>query len=133
MELNALVLRYVAERKKSGAISATSASGIRRRLFDFADNAPANPTMVRRKHVQSWIGRPENSAGYNRQKLSTLRVFCKWCTAHRYMKLDPTLLVETPRMVVGVPKRLLPEEARLLRRSVMNDPRLSLIVSLELQ
>ncbi len=131
--LSKLAIRYVTLRRDSGHLNERSAQQVQARLLDFAKSAPANPRSVRRKHVERWMAKPDLSAHYRRGRLSALRNFCRWCVGHGHMSSDPTLLVESPRVVDAVPKRLRPDEATALVRVASADPRTLLIVLLMLQ
>lgn len=131
--LDQLARRYVQARREAGIINDRTAEQMRHRLWDFADQAPANPERVRRRHVEAWMARPDLAPHYLRGRLSTLRGFCRWCVARGHMKLDPTLEVPMPKVPLGVPKRMRHEEAQALTDAAARDTRTALIVSLMLQ
>lgn len=131
--LSKLVLRYVAQRRDTGHLNMRSAQQVRSRLLDFARGAPRRPGAVRRKHVEAWMARPDLAASYRRGRLSALRGFCRWLVANGWMRTDPTVGIDAPRVVEGVPKRLRRDEARSLVAVARRDPRTLLIVLLMLQ
>lgn len=131
--LSALALRYAHDRHRAGFLNDRSAQQTRARLASFVSFAPADPRQVRRQHVERWMQQPHLSAAYRRARLSTLRMFCRWCLAHDFMVKDPTLAIDAPRVPDGLPKRLRPDESRALMSAASRDPRLQLIVSLMLQ
>ncbi len=131
--VSALALRYAHDRHAAGFLNDRSAEQTRARLASFVSFAPANPREVRRHHVERWMQQPHLSAAYRRARLSTLRMFCRWCLAHGFMVKDPTLAIDAPRVPDGIPKRLRPDEARALMATASRDRRSQLIVSLMLQ
>lgn len=128
-----LALRYAHDRHTAGFLNERSAEQTRARLASFAGFAPNDPRRIRRHHVERWMQQPHLSAAYRRARLSTLRMFCRWCLAHGFMISDPTLAIDAPRVPDGIPKRLRPDEARALMRAASSDRRTQLIVSLMLQ
>lgn len=130
---SALALRYAHERHAGGFLNDRSAEQTRARLASFTALAPADPRQIRRHHVERWMAQPSLSAAYRRARLSSLRMFCRWCVAHGYMAKDPTLAVDSPRVPDGIPKRLRPDEARALMAAASRDRRSQLVVSLMLQ
>jgi integrase/recombinase XerC len=131
--LTDLAVRYVTWRRGAGQLNARSAVQVRSRLRDFADQAPADPRRVSRRHVEAWLARPGQSAAYRRARLSALRGFCRWCVVHGYMRRDPTAGIPAPKVPEGVPKRMRADEARALVDVAAGDPRTYLIVLLMLQ
>lgn len=110
--LSKLAVRYVAQRVAGGHLTAKAARGIRYKLNDFAANTTAAPSNVNRRHVERWMERPEYAAGYQRQRLSALRGFCRWCVLNGHMKRDPTLGVVPPKIPKSAPRRLNTTHAR---------------------
>jgi integrase/recombinase XerC len=131
--LGQLALRYVTWRHGASELNARSAAQVRSRLLDFAAHSPDNPGRVGRRHVEAWLERPGLAASYRRSRLSTLRGFCRWCVAHRYMRRDPTAGLSAPKVPEGVPKRMRSDEAQALVEVAGADPRTYLVVLLMLQ
>lgn len=107
-----LTARYVAQRVAGGHLTTKAARGIRYKLNDFAECVHADPVNVNRRHVERWMERPEYAAGYQRQRLSALRGFCRWCVINGHMKRDPTLGVVPPKLPKSAPRRLNTSDAR---------------------
>jgi site-specific recombinase XerD len=128
-----LALMYVRKRLASGQVNERSAVQMRYRLLDFAEHAPTNPRSVRRRHVETWMERPDLRPLYRRSRLSALRGFTRWCVAEGWMVKDPCLLVSMPKVPPMLPKRLTTDEARRLVAQVRHDTRTCLIVLLMLQ
>lgn len=131
-DLQRLVLRYVAERQARGEIVPRTAEILRSRLWDFTSNIEARPANVNRRHIETWMTRPGLSPAYRRARLSTVRVFCKWCVVNGHMRRDPTLGVDAPPIPAYLPRALSsPEVSQVL--GVLPDARARVIVLLSVQ
>lgn len=101
-------LRYVAERRKLGELSRASARIYWYSLTMFADHVgeqfPVN--RLQRRHVERWLLSMDVAPGTLRQRLSALRVFCRWCVEHDLLKRDPTVGVKGPRRRRLVPRAI---------------------------
>lgn len=128
-----LALMYVAHRLATGQINKRTAEQLRSRLSDFARSVPTNPKMVRKRHVERWMERPDLRPQYRRSRLSAVRGFTRWCVAEGHMKSDPCAMVPMPKVPAQLPKRLTQDEARSLVATVRRDRRTFLVVLLMLQ
>ena len=93
------------------------------------------PTMLvrnlRRRHVEGWLSTLEVSPATVRNRLSALRVFCRWCIISGHLKQDPTLGLHGPKQPAAMPRELTDDEiVRLL--SVLPDERADVIAILGL-
>ncbi len=131
--LTRLALAYVAERTAKGEINRRSATQIRYKLLEFAEQTNVKtPADVRRRHVERWLERPGLSPAYRRSRLSALRGFCRWCVLNGKMASDPTLGVTTPKVPDPAPRALPLDHARAVAAAA-DDTRTALCVSLMLQ
>lgn len=131
-DLQRLTLRYVQERLAQGQINRRTAEVLRSRLWDFACHTQAQPGNVNRRHVETWLARPDLSPAYRRARLSSLRVFFRWCIVQGHMRRDPTLGVEAPKIPAYLPRALTAQEVGQLL-GVLPDARARLIVLLMVQ
>lgn len=132
--VHALALIYLDRRRKAGTINDHTAGVYRHRLIHFADNVPADPKRVTRRHIERWMEMQESFAPlYRRNGLSIVRGFFRWLVLEGYVPKDPTISVPMPTTVEQLPKRLTNEEATTLVRHVSHDLRSKLIVLLMLQ
>ena len=131
-DLQRLTLRHVQERLAQGQINKRTAEVTRCRLWDFACHTQAQPGNLNRRHVETWMARPDLSPAYRRARLSSLRVFFRWCIVNGHMRRDPTIGVEAPKIPAYLPRAVTEAEVGQLL-AALPDQRAKLIVLLMVQ
>ena len=123
--------QYVNERTARGSLNKRSAQVVGSHLWDFARTNPVLAQVTRRS-IELFDARPDLSPQYRRARLSTLRMFCRWCVANGYLRADPTVGVELPRVPTSLPRALPYDDEVAIVAYSRHDPRLAVIVSLML-
>lgn len=86
---------------------------------------------LRRRHVESWLADLEVAPATIRNRLSALRVFCRWCIISGHLKQDPTLGLRGPRQPDAMPRELTDDDIVSLF-SVLPDERAEVMAMLGL-
>lgn len=130
--LPALVVRYTARRRRRGEITDKTAQRVGLTLMSFAEVAPADIRKVNAGHVRKFIEDTNRAASTNRQYLSVVRTFMRWCITEGYIKRDPTIGIQGPAQPPSVPGALTVDSAEVLHRSIDRlEPRVRLMICLE--
>jgi site-specific recombinase XerD len=104
----------------------------RRPLLERFARETGDPALkaIKAKHVQDWLALQTCGPASLRVDLSHLRQFFRWCIEQGHLKVDPTVLIKTPRQPRRVPRALNLAELRALG-DALPDARAALIVGLE--
>lgn len=127
-----LVLRYVAAKIARHEYNVRTAKSARWVLLNFAAVCPADPAMLRRRHVDRWLASQNVASTTVLTRLSVVRNFCRWLVVEGHTTTDATLGLTGPKRPRHQPRAIAaPQVAATLR--ACPDARARLIVSLMVQ
>jgi len=90
---------YIHERRRSDGLAATTWPNVRYELIRFAGfvGPESSPASLRAEHVEAWIAHAGGSKDTIGNRLSAIRVFCKWLIRRGLLVADPTIDLRAPR------------------------------------
>jgi integrase len=123
---------YVAERKARGEIASITARNQFTMLARLADALPANPTRIKRRHLEAWLERPDISNSYRRLMLTSAKGFSAWLIRENVLTQDPTDQIPVPREPRRLPRGLPTADVGKIL-AACTDPRTRLMIVLMAQ
>lgn len=133
--LGDLTGKYILERTKLGAFTATTAKNTRYVLWHFVDfvGADTSPDKLTPRKVEKWMMSRTLAPGSLRNEMSKVRCFCRWMVMCNYARRDPTVRLASPKEPRRLPRSLpTPQTDRVVQHAAA-DPRLYLVTLLMLQ
>jgi site-specific recombinase XerD len=106
----ALVEMYLRQRVRTGEIRPLTARGQRTTLYQFAVVAP-QAHQINRRHIRTWQERFDHlSQSTKRNRLTTVRAFCRWLRDEGYLRSDPMKGIRPLKEPRRLPRALDPEQ-----------------------
>jgi integrase/recombinase XerC len=106
--LDALILSYVGERIRRGEIQGNTARNIRNHLFLFAESFGQRPVdQLGVRAIERWVEQMEKAGtakSTQALRLSSLRVFAKWCVRNGHVTKDWTMDAPQIRRARQIPR-----------------------------
>lgn len=114
MQILSEYLEYLEAEK---GLSENTIEAYRRDLVSFMDNCSVEFQNIQRNHISNFI-RDLHEKNYSptsvMRKIASLRGFFKWLCTNNYIKSDPTLTLEQPKVPKKLPKVMTVQEIETL-------------------
>lgn len=98
LQVHAAVARYIKARRDAGEFNRLTATDTRYHLMKFAEAVGDIPIdKLKVHHIEKWIASLDIAPTSLRSRLSSVRMFLRWCQARGWITRDPTLGIRGPR------------------------------------